>query len=65
MRLKRNDYTYELGTGFDFYLDFFKFGVELKMDYGMRDLLQRDKTVYTNSIDKLSSKMFLLSFTFE
>jgi hypothetical protein len=65
VRLNRGDYTYELGTGFDFYLDFFKLGVELKMDYGMRDMLKRDNTVYTNSIDKLSSKMFLLSFTFE
>ena len=65
VRLKRNDYTYEIGTGFDFYLTYFKFGIELKMDYGIRDLLKRDNTVYTKSIDKLNSKMFLLSFTFE
>jgi hypothetical protein len=63
--LKRNDYSYEVGTGFDFYLVFFKFGIDLRMVYGMKDLLKRDNTVYTNSVNKLNSKMFLLSFTFE
>lgn len=65
VRLKRNDYAYEVGTGFDFYLTYFKFGIDIRMIYGIRDILKRDKTVYTNSIDKLSSKMFLISFTFE
>jgi hypothetical protein len=65
IRLKRNDYAYEFGTGFDFYLTYFKFGIDLRMIYGVRDLLKRDNTFYTKSINKLNSKMFLLSFTFE
>jgi len=65
LKLKRNDLALELGTGFDFYLEYFKFGIEMKMSYGMRDLLKRENNVYTNSIKKLSSKIFWFSFTFE
>ncbi|HRS53417.1 MAG TPA: porin family protein [Bacteroidales bacterium] len=65
LKLKRNDVAFELGTGFDFYLEYFKFGIEMKMSYGLRDLLKRENDIYTNSIKKLSSKIFWFSFTFE
>jgi len=65
VKLKRHDFSTELGVGFDFYLEYFKFGVELKMAYGLRDLVLRDNTLFTNSINRLNSKMFFLSFTFE
>jgi hypothetical protein len=65
IKLKRNDYSVELGTGFDFYLEYFKFGVEIKMAYGLRDLLKREGTIYTNTIEKLNTKIFYLTFTFE
>lgn len=63
--IKRGDYMGQLGFGTDFYLEYFKFGIELKMSYGLRDLLDHDGTQFSTPIDKLSSKMFLLSFTFE
>lgn len=65
IKLKRNDYSVEFGTGFDFYLEYFKFGVEIKMAYGLRDLLKREGTIYTNTIEKLNTKIFYLTFTFE
>lgn len=65
IKLKKNDYHVEVGTGFDFYLKYFKFGIELKMSYGFRDLLKREDNIYTNSIKRLGSKIFQLSFTFE
>ena len=65
IKLKKHDYMAEVGTGFDFYLKYFKFGIELKMSYGLRDLLKREDNIYTNSIDRLGSKIFQLSFTFE
>ncbi len=65
IKLKRNDYSIELGTGFDFYLEYFKFGIEIKMAYGLRDLLKREGTIYTNTIEKLNTKIFYLTFTFE
>jgi hypothetical protein len=65
VKLKRDDYMGEIGFGTDFYLEYFKFGIELKMSYGIKDLLIHDNTSLSDPIDKLSSKMFLLSFTFE
>lgn len=65
IKLKQNDLLYQFGVGFDFYLTYFKFATELKMSYGVRDLLERDNTVYTNSIKRLNSKIFQISFLFE
>ena len=65
VKIKRDDIMGEIGFGTDFYLEYFKFGIEIKMSYGIRDLLDRDDTPFTDPIDKLSSKMFLLSLTFE
>jgi len=65
VKLKRNDVYFEVGVGFDFYFEWFKFGTELKMSYGMLDVLKRDGNIYTDGIDKLKSKIFQLSFTFE
>lgn len=63
--IKKSDYLAELGFGTDFYLEYFKFGIELKMSYGLRDLLDHDDTQFSLPLDKLRSKMFLLSLTFE
>ena len=56
---------YELGFGTDYYTVYFKFSIELKMMYSMRNMLKRNNTVYTNSIENLKSKIFQLSFLFE
>jgi hypothetical protein len=65
VKLNRSDLYYEFGVGFDFYFDWFKFGTELKMSYGLLDILKREDNIYTDGIDKLSSKVFQLTFTFE
>ncbi len=63
--IKKHDYLGEIAFGTDFYLEYFKFGLELKMSYGFRDLLDRENEQFTQPIDYLKSKMFLLSLTFE
>ena len=65
IKLKSHDLLFEIGVGFDFYTAFFKFGTELKMAYGINDLLEREETIFTNGIEYLNSKIFTLSFTFE
>ncbi len=65
VKLLANDIYGELGVGFDFYFEWFKFGTELKMSYGVLDILKRERNIYTDGIDKLRSKIFQLSFTFE
>ncbi|HAH59769.1 MAG TPA: hypothetical protein DCL86_16640, partial [Bacteroidales bacterium] len=61
----KSDVYAEMGAGFDFYTTFFKFGIELKMSYGLTDILRREGNIYTGGFDDLRSKLFLLSFTFE
>ncbi|MBA4322732.1 MAG: PorT family protein [Odoribacter sp.] len=69
LRLKRSDLYYEFGTGLDFYLPYFKLGVELKMSNGLRDVLVHDPATghakYGNAIEKMKSQIWIVSFHFE
>ena len=73
--LKLFDYYYDVGFGMDFYMQYFKLAIELKYSVGLRDVLKTedkkgekpyaDIEIYTNIIDQLHSRMFLISFHFE
>ena len=65
VKFNANDVYIEAGVGFDFYNEWFKLGIELKMMYGTMDILKREHNIYTDPIAKLNSKIFQLSFTFE
>ena len=65
VKLKRYDYGYEIGLGFDFYMPYFKFSPEIKMYHGLNDLLVQDNKLFTKPLESLFSKVFNLSFTFE
>jgi hypothetical protein len=65
VRIIRNDYAYEAGAGLQFFLPYFKFGIEMKLSQGIRNLIIRDNSVYTESLESLKSKVFLVTFTFE
>ncbi len=65
IKLKRHDIYAQVGVGFDFYTTYFKFGTEVKMGYGLNNILIREDNIYTGSIKSLHSKIFTLSFTFE
>ena len=53
------------GFGIDFYLEYFKFSPQIKLCYGFLNLLSKDNTVYTQSIQRLTTNGWMLSFTFE
>ena len=65
LKLKREDYTWDLGVGVDFYLEYFKMSTEVKMSFGLNNLLVEDQTAFTNSLESLKSKTFLFSIYFE
>ena len=65
VRLYPNDWAYEAGAGIQFFLPYFKFGLEFKLSMGLRNLLIPDNTVYTQALQTLRSKVFLFSLTFE
>ncbi len=62
---KRFDFAGELGVGFDIYNQWFKMGVEVKMSYGILDIVKNEAFIYTAPIDKLRNKLFQISFLFE
>ena len=78
MLLKPLDFYYELGAGMDFYLVHFKFAIEFKYSVGLNNMLRTSMTkhgevivpppedaIFTDSIDKLLSRMFLVTLHFE
>lgn len=65
VKLQKNDFMGEIGFGIDFYLEYFKFSPQIKISYGLLNLLTKDKSVYTESINNLSTNGWMLSFTFE
>ncbi len=65
VKLKRNDYGYSIGVGFDFYMEMFKFSPEVRMFNGIPNLKVADETIYARSLGALRSKIFTFSITFE
>ncbi len=65
IKLKRDDYYYSAGLGTDFYLQYFKLGFELKLQVGTRNLLRAENSIFSNSIDKVRTRMVVFSVTFE
>lgn len=69
IRLKQLDYYIETGFGIDYYLYYFKFSTEIKFALGLRDVLVHSpapgEAEYVNAINRLGSKIVMLSFHFE
>lgn len=65
VKLKKNDFMGEIGFGIDFYLEYFKFSPQIKISHGLVNLLTKDQTIYTQSINGLKTNGWMLSFTFE
>ena len=73
--LKHFDYYADFGGGFDFYLTYFKFAIELKYSLGMTNIFRDTNPagnppeipmdIYTNMIDQMRSGIFMVSFHFE
>ncbi len=65
VKLDRHSYLWEIGIGFDFFLQYFKFSPELKMSNGINNVAINDNTMFSEPISILKSKMFTISFNFE
>ena len=65
VKIRKADVMMEVGIGIDFYLEFFKFTPELKVGYGIPNLLVKDNEVYSQAISSLRSKIFMFTFYFE
>lgn len=65
VRLEPHDFRYTMGVGFDVFLIYVKFAIEFKMNLGLLDLKVDDTDIYTRSYNNLSTRTYMISFTFE
>ena len=65
IKLKKTDFGIEVGGGMDFFLQYFKFGIELKLGVGMINVHLKENTQFDNPIENLRTKVWTLSLTFE
>lgn len=66
IKLKRDDFGFELGIGFNFYLPFVTISPELKISNGLSNLHQLDPALkYSNVLDQILSRMVVFSIHFE
>tara|TARA_B100000902_G_scaffold396015_1_gene455944 strand:- start:10341 stop:11066 length:726 start_codon:yes stop_codon:yes gene_type:complete len=65
VKLRKNDLMGEIGFGIDFYLEYFKLSPQIKLSRGILNLISKDQTIYSQSINKLSTNGWIFSLTFE
>lgn len=65
VKIRRFDQAFSIGGGFDFFLKYFKFGVELKLNTGIPNLFINGNNQFSDPLTRLRSKSWVLSFTFE
>lgn len=65
LKMQKTDITIDAGGGFDFFLPYFKFSIELKTAFGMKNLLIQEDNQFTAPISNLRSRAFIISLCFE
>lgn len=74
LQFNSTDFYLSIGMGCDFYLPFFKLNPEIKFCFGLTDILRHnrpdleenpDMYKITQSLTKVKSKMFVITFYFE
>jgi hypothetical protein len=71
--LKRMDYGVSIGLGCDFYLPIVKVIPEIRFCFGLRDIIEKDRPdlqdksllKYTDAISRGTSRMIMITFSFE
>jgi opacity protein-like surface antigen len=66
VKIKKSDFGYEVGAGFEFYFESFIFSPEFKISNGFGNVHVKDPNLrYSNVIDKLQSRMVVFSIHLE
>lgn len=65
IKLARNDYSLDFGGGLDFFLPYFKFGIEAKVAIGLPDVLIQENTRFSDPIQSLRTRTVIISLSFE
>lgn len=65
IKLNRYDYSGQLGFGVEFFQRFYKFGMEVKYQHGLRNSHVKDDAIIAQPIQQLYNKVWWFSLIFE
>ncbi|MDZ4822274.1 MAG: outer membrane beta-barrel protein [Flavobacteriales bacterium] len=65
IKLQDRDYSIDAGGGFDFFLEYFKFAIEMKTAFGLPDVLLHEDHQFSAPLSKLRTRTFIFSISFE
>lgn len=65
IKLNQHDIQGQIGAGVDFFMPYFKFGMELKLSHGLGNTMIQDNTILSAPIERLSNRVWWFSITFE
>ena len=65
VKIDNTNISGHFGVGVDFFLPYFKFGIELKSVFGLKNIFIDDQSKFADPIQSLHSRSFVISFTFE
>lgn len=65
LKLRKHDFQAQIGAGVDFYLPYFKFGIEIKLSHGLMNSLIQENTSLSLPFERLYNRVFWFSLTFE
>lgn len=65
VKLKKHQFSYELGTGLDIYLKYFKFTPSVRVGWGVNNILYNEGHMYSSALNRMYSRTILFAFYFE
>lgn len=65
IKLNRFDYSGQLGVGVEFFYPFYKLGIEVKYQHGLRNSHVKDNAIIAQPIQRLYNKVWWFSLIFE
>ncbi|MEY4521282.1 MAG: hypothetical protein RIT10_467 [Bacteroidota bacterium] len=65
VKIKRNDFSGQVGGGLEFFAPYFKFGIELKYSHSIYNSMIQDNSPVSKPIQSLYNRGWWVSFIFE
>ena len=65
IKIKKHDFQGQVGGGVEFFLPYFKFGLELKYSQSFGNVFIQDDSQYAKPIDRLFNRVWWFSLIFE
>jgi hypothetical protein len=65
IKLKAHDFHGQVGAGVEFFMPYFKLGIELKFSHSFANQFIQDNTNVSRPIDKLYNRVWMFSLIFE